>query len=244
MGMSSSFRPLTAEERSLIEHLLAPIAMGKHELRQQLKKALVRIIDDDGSLEFKIETSVRIPGIERGVVTEGEFVDVDGGPAHVLLHVVDGKIKELEFYKEDRSQVICLPAPSKVEVLVGEDERKLIYTEPFRDMQPKERELIRKLLEPMFPGRDELAQQLETAKVRTIDNNGSLEFMVSSPTKASRVKYAVPTEGEYEDPDGVTVHVLLRMLGDKVKELEFYREDNGQVQSWPDPGSVRVFAPQ
>jgi hypothetical protein len=44
--------------------------------------------------------------------------------------------------------------------------------EPFREMQPKEWQLIRKLLEPVFPGRDELSQQLETAKVRTIDEDG------------------------------------------------------------------------
>ncbi len=117
-------------------------------------------------------------------------------------------------------------------------------TEPFRDMQPRERELIRKLLEPVFPGRDELSQQLETAKVRTIDNNGSVEFSISSPTRADHVKYVVPTEGEYEDLDGITVHVLLYMVGEKPKGLDFYREDNGQVQTWPDPGSVRVFAPE
>jgi hypothetical protein len=111
-------------------------------------------------------------------------------------------------------------------------------------MQPKERGLIRKLLEPVFPGRDELSQQLKTAKVRTIDEDGSLEFSISSNTKADHVKYVVPTEGEYEDPDGITVHVLLHVAGDKAKELEFYREDNARVQTWPDPGKVRVFAPE
>jgi hypothetical protein len=111
-------------------------------------------------------------------------------------------------------------------------------------MQPKERELICKLLEPEFPGRDELSEQLETAKVRTIDEDGSLEFLINSSTKADYVKFVVPTEGEYEDPDGTTVHVLLHVVGDRAKELEFYREDNARVQTWPDPASVRVFAPE
>lgn len=116
-------------------------------------------------------------------------------------------------------------------------------TEPFRGMQPKERELICKLLEPEFPGRDELSQQLETAKVRTIDEDGSLEFSISSSTKADHVKHVVPAEGEYEDPDGMTVHVLLHLAGDKAKELEFFREDGSRVLTWPNPDSVRVFAP-
>lgn len=116
--------------------------------------------------------------------------------------------------------------------------------ELFREMQPRERELIQKLLEPMFPGRDEVSQQLETAKVRTIDEDGSLEFSVSSSIRADHVKHVVPTEGEYEDPDGITVHVLLHLAGDKVKELEFFREDGSRVQTWPHPDSIRVFAPQ
>jgi hypothetical protein len=115
--------------------------------------------------------------------------------------------------------------------------------EPFREMQLKERALIRKLLEPLFPGRDELSEQLQTAKVRTIDEDGSLEFSISSSTKARHVKHVVPTEGEYEDPDGITVHVLLHLAGEKAKELELFREDGSRVQTWPNADLVRVFAP-
>lgn len=117
-------------------------------------------------------------------------------------------------------------------------------TEPFREMQPRERELIHELLAPMFPGRDELFQQLETAKVRTIDEDGSLEFSVCSSIRADHVRHVVPTEGEYEDPDGITVHVLLHLAGPKVKELEFFREDGSRVETWPDPDSIRVFTPE
>src|SRR4051812_33057233 len=105
--------------------------------------------------------------------------------------------------------------------------------QPFRDMEQRERELIRKLLAPVFPGRDELSHQLETAKVRTIDEDGSLEFLICSPIKVNQIKYVVPTEGEYEDRDGVTVHLLLHVAGEKGKELEFFREDNAQVKEWP-----------
>jgi hypothetical protein len=113
----------------------------------------------------------------------------------------------------------------------------------FRMMTPRERELVDRLLTPAFPGRQGICEQLRDATVRPIDEDGSLEFLVSSAVSLTGVKYAVPTEGEYEDPDGVTVHVLLHVGGDKVTELEFYREDNERVQTWPDPDSVRVFAP-
>jgi hypothetical protein len=116
--------------------------------------------------------------------------------------------------------------------------------EPFREMNENERELIRKLLAPEFPGRDELVLQLETAKVRTLDEDGCLEFSVSSNIRAEHVKYRVPTEGEYEDPDEMTVHVLLHVVDHKAKELEFFREDNAPRRTWPDPDLVRVFAPE
>jgi len=116
--------------------------------------------------------------------------------------------------------------------------------EPFRQMTEKEKELIQKLLEPEFPGRDELAQQLRTASVRVIDEDGGLEIAVNSNVGTDLVKYRVPTEGEYEDPDGGTVHVLLHVIGGKAGEIEFYREDNLRVQTWPVPKLMRVFAPK
>lgn len=111
----------------------------------------------------------------------------------------------------------------------------------FRVMNTRERALIDKLLEPDFPGRNELRAQLQTARVREIDADGSLEFLITAGILADQVKHVVPTEGEYEDSDGVTVHVLLHTTGYKAKELEFYREDSAQVQAWPDPAVVRVF---
>ena len=115
--------------------------------------------------------------------------------------------------------------------------------EPFRAIQKRERELIQRLLMPAFPGRDEVSRQLETARARTFDEDGSFEFLVEPGTGVDHVKYAVPTEGEYEDPDGVTVHVLLHVVGSAVKEIELYREDNTRVRTWPNPETLRVYAP-
>lgn len=238
MAISSSFRQPSREEVNLIEHLLRSVRVGKAQLRAQLKNCLVRVLDEDGCLEFNILTDVRTTD-ESGLVGDGEFLDVDGKKAYVLLRVLHGQLLLLEFYKADGSRVLRIPDPSGVELYWME--RKALDGHPFREMQPREKELIRKLLEPDFPGRKELLQQLETAQVRTIDNNGSLEFLITSPVKVNFVQFVVPVEGEYKDSDGTTVHVLIHILGGQAKELEFYRDDNGQVQSWPDPNTVRVF---
>lgn len=116
----------------------------------------------------------------------------------------------------------------------------------FREMEPRERALIHKLLEPDFPGRDGLAQQLETAQVRPIyDPNGSLgflEFLITSPVRIEK-KRGVAVEGEYKDPDGMTVHVLLHVRDGKADCLEFYRDDGQQIQTWPDLSSMEIYGP-
>jgi hypothetical protein len=117
-------------------------------------------------------------------------------------------------------------------------------SETIREMNDREKALIRKMLAPDFPGRDQLAEQLATAKVQVLDEDGSLGFHLDSDTVASNVKYVTPSEGEYEDPDGITIHVLLFVRDGKAEELEFYRDDNKRVQTWPDPETLRVFAPE
>ena len=110
-------------------------------------------------------------------------------------------------------------------------------------MDEKERQLIGRLLSVDFSGRDQIIQQLEDADVECLDCNGSISIFVKSVMIADQVKYVVPTEGEYEDDDGVTVHILLFVEHGKVTVLEIYREDNAAVHQWPSQEAVRVFAP-
>jgi|SRR5579871_5520305 len=113
----------------------------------------------------------------------------------------------------------------------------------FRPMKQDEQAVVDRLLSSSFPGRSAIEEQLRQAHVRTIDENGSLEFLVSPNSGILEVRYAVPTEGEYEDEDGVTVHVLLHVVSDRVTVLELYRNDNKNVRKWPEPDSLRIFAP-
>ncbi len=91
---SVRFRPMTGAETNLVEHLLRPDFPGKEELLEQLHHSRVRVVDENGSLEFEIQTPIRVADVERGVLTEGEFRDQDGGMGYVLLHIAEGKMKE------------------------------------------------------------------------------------------------------------------------------------------------------
>jgi hypothetical protein len=61
----------------------------------------VRVIDADGSLELSIVGTAPRANVERRIPVEAEAEDVDGMTFHVLLHVVDGLVNELEIYRND-----------------------------------------------------------------------------------------------------------------------------------------------
>lgn len=105
--MSRTWRQLTDREHQLIEKLLSSEFPGCDALCAQLKTASVSAIDVDGSLEFR--ASGPPADVEQRVPTEGYYFDTEGvapRPAvHVLLHVVDGMLNELEVYKDDGSPI-------------------------------------------------------------------------------------------------------------------------------------------
>ena len=110
----------------------------------------------------------------------------------------------------------------------------------FRTLREEERMLIHKLLGTRFPGRDELATQLDTCLAKPLDPSGSLELTTSILTQAS-VGRRVPVEGEFEDEDGVVVHVLLHVVGGFLRELEIYKEDLSDSVAKFDLQNLRVF---
>jgi hypothetical protein len=112
----------------------------------------------------------------------------------------------------------------------------------FRDFTSYEYEVIARLLSVQFAGRREVAQQLEHAKARTIDESGSLKISPGVATLAP-VAHRVPVEAEGRDTDGVQVHVLLHVVKGQVDELEFYKADGSPIHQWPDPSTMEIFAP-
>lgn len=110
----------------------------------------------------------------------------------------------------------------------------------FRESSEAERKLLARLLEVNFPGKIAVESQIEQVRVRTIDENGSLEL---SPQAGIRAEVArrVPVEGEFPDADGVTIHVLLHVVKGFVAELEVYKEDGSQVIKMPPADALQLM---
>ena len=113
----TSYRRLTEWEKRLILRLLNAAFPGRNVLLGQLESTMVRQIDANGSLELHSEATTRA-AVEKRIPTEGEATDRDGTTIHYLLHVVAGRLKELEVYKDDSSRVLEHPEPEDIEVVI------------------------------------------------------------------------------------------------------------------------------
>jgi hypothetical protein len=112
----------------------------------------------------------------------------------------------------------------------------------FRPLLTNERQILERLLEPRFPGRDELRAQLQVATAKTFDEDGCFDIQCSQPVSPAPVKSPIPTEGECADRDGATLHVQLHVVGGIMKCLEMYKEDGSAPLGLPDARSLKLFA--
>lgn len=105
----------------------------------------------------------------------------------------------------------------------------------YRELSPIEKKLIERLLETHFPGRDQIEEQIRVCKVRTLDDDGCLEFAIPGGTAAALVTHRVPVEAEAEDSEGNRVHMLLHVANGIINELEFFTESGNPINRLPSP---------
>lgn len=102
---NGAFRRPTERELSLLSMLVGHDFAGAEELARQLVDTLVEPLDQNGSLRL-------IPGegmpaaVTRRIPVEASYPDLDGVVVHVLLHVVNGRLAELEVFRDDSGTVL------------------------------------------------------------------------------------------------------------------------------------------
>ncbi len=113
-----SHRPLNDWERRVILRLLSSPFPGRDALLAQLESVVAESIDEDGSVGLECSNAAKAQ-VKTRVPVEAEAIDNDGVVIHYLLHVIDGRISELEVYKDDSSRVLQHPEPEKLTVLIA-----------------------------------------------------------------------------------------------------------------------------
>jgi hypothetical protein len=113
----------------------------------------------------------------------------------------------------------------------------------YRELTEYERKLVDRLLSEGFAGRDEISSQVRSSRVRQIDKEGSLEFLVSGGPMVTS-GFRIPVEGWFEDTDGMLVHVLLHVVSGRINELEIYKDDGSQIVQMAEPSRLTIFRPE
>jgi hypothetical protein len=128
---NKSRRAFTDFERKVLDRLLEGNFQGKEEIRQQLLNATAKLIegtnDNYGSINIHTSSDHRADVKDR-VPVMGTTRDEGGGPVEILLHVVDGLVKELEFVRVDGQQMDGLPQLNmlKLHILDGSNDEQQI----------------------------------------------------------------------------------------------------------------------
>ncbi len=93
-------RAPTAEECALLLKLLSAGGEVLESLRRQLQAIMVESLDSDGGL--RLHPVGGLPAqVSRRIPVEASYPDFDDVMVHVLLHVLDGFVNELEVFRED-----------------------------------------------------------------------------------------------------------------------------------------------
>ncbi len=103
----------------------------------------------------------------------------------------------------------------------------------FRPLDSRERELLEKLFEAEFPGRDELRVQLNSLTAKQIAEDGTLILRCDSGPPAP-TRYLLVTEGMCTDADGGQIAVLLHVdKGGFMRMLEIIKYDGSPIINPP-----------
>ena len=104
-------REMGGSERRILDKLLSVEFPGRDELRVQAATALVSPIGADGvpAFVFKIDDEAPLAAVRGRIPVEALSNAIPGKVVHCLLHVVDGRLSELEFFREDGTQIKKLP---------------------------------------------------------------------------------------------------------------------------------------
>jgi hypothetical protein len=104
-GSDTPARRPTGKEFALLTRLVGSSFEGSSALARQLGTTLVTPLDENGSL--RLHPGNTIPAVvNRRIPVEASYPDADGVVVHVLLHVIEGLLNELEVYREDSGRVL------------------------------------------------------------------------------------------------------------------------------------------
>ncbi len=112
-------RKLTVEERKLLTKLLQVEFTGHETLILQLEGVVVEELGPPNApyLRLVVSDDAPLADVARRVPIEAVAPDADGMTIHFLVHVLEGRLSELEIFREDSKEILSVPPADAVQVL-------------------------------------------------------------------------------------------------------------------------------
>ncbi len=92
-----------------------------------------------------------------------------------------------------------------------------------------------------LPNGTEYAAQLKGARVSQWASDRSIQFEVAEAVSVENRTGKLPAEGEFNDADGVAIHVLLHVKNGKLSVLEIFKGNGSDVIEMPPPENLVLF---
>ena len=112
--------------------------------------------------------------------------------------------------------------------------------EQWRELTREERSVILRILEKEFRGRDALREQVALARVRTVDEMGSIEIDVPGDVGSDAFPGVVPVYARVPDADGFEIEIQLFVRDGKLSELLMSKEDGSAILQFPVGSGLRI----
>lgn len=118
MTTSEPTKSLSARERAVLARLFEMPFAGRDELRLQFEQSRVTHLGPRGSpaLVFTVPDDLPKAPVVHRIPVEAAAEDVDGVLVHFILHVVDGRLSELEVFREDGESIQRMPRAASLSV--------------------------------------------------------------------------------------------------------------------------------
>ena len=118
--MVTSNQTMTAGERAILDRLLGANFPGAEQLRGQASNARVTRTEEGATpvFLFAVLDSLPVAETQRRIPVEAQAKDSDGVVIHFLIHVVGGRLQELETYREDGLAIKHLPDARELDILI------------------------------------------------------------------------------------------------------------------------------
>jgi hypothetical protein len=116
--------------------------------------------------------------------------------------------------------------------------------EDFRPLEDVEIKVLEKLLSEAPSDIGFLRAQIDNARVRVVDEYGSLQFFIPSESSDKDRPLVIGRQPDHDTVpvQGPYINLILFLRGDRISELQIFKDDGTPIRARIDPGKFEVMS--